>query len=81
MRNKALHNVHFENIEARVGNASSPTGDFTGSTLLAYNQPLANQNEVVVFEGSNPIWGRYVSLQSMHNDALIIANVNVLGKI
>ena len=72
-------NTLFDNIDARVGNVSS-AGDFTGFTLL-YHYPLSSgDGELVVFEGSAPLWGRYASLQAMvDNTFLCIANVNILG--
>lgn len=70
----------FKNVEVKVGNTSSPSGNFSSSTLLAQYWNTAVAGEVVVFEGSSPIWGRYVSIQSAEDAFFILANVNILGE-
>ena len=81
-RNSTTSAPKFENVEVRIGNASSPTGDFSASILLAHFANAANAGEVVVFEGLNPIWGRYVTIQRIdaESTAFVIANVNILGE-
>ena len=69
-------------VEARVGNASFPSGDFSASTILALYSDVVAHGQVVVLESSKPIWGRYVSLKRIdtNGDLLIMALVNILGK-
>ena len=74
-----FYNTWFDNVEARVGNVSSD-GDFTGFALLDHYISSSGDGELIVFEGSAPLWGRYISLQSIIDLYFFcIANVNFLG--
>ena len=79
-RNDANYDTNFRNVEVRVSNTSSPTGDFSSAALLAQYTSTAAKGEVVPFEGSNPVWGRYVSIKCTDTGYFQIANVNILGK-
>ncbi|KAL7633740.1 UNVERIFIED_CONTAM: hypothetical protein RMT77_015694 [Armadillidium vulgare] len=59
---------HFEFVEARVGNKNTPES-FPENTLLMFYDHSANFSEIVTFEGERPLYGRYVSLQSMKNNS------------
>ena len=81
-RNDTAFATRLENFEIRVGNTSSPSGDFSASALLAHYPGIANQGEVLVFDGFNPVWGRYLSFQRLlvTDDAIVIAKLYVLGE-
>ena len=66
-------------VEARVSNQSQ-TGDFTSSMLFA---SCSNQavTETMVLEGQNPVWGRYISVQSTGQNHMAIPNINIIGRI
>ena len=73
--------THFENVEVKISNSSaSPPGDFSTWTLLGQYPNLAVLGEVIVFETTNPIWGRYLSFQRTDTGYMNIAMINVLGK-
>lgn len=68
-------------VEVRVGNISG-SGDYSSATVLDYYPQIGVHAEVVVFEGTVPLWGRYLSFQSLDtvDTHLIIGNIDVLGK-
>ena len=80
IRNAGGANTEFTDVEVRVGNTSS-TGDFSQFTLLDdYPGPGVN-NELVPFEGPEPLWGRYLSVQRLGNNRWFeFASINVLGE-
>ena len=75
-----IANTWFSNVEARVGNVSS-NGNFTGFALLEHYISTSGNGELVVFENSAPLWGRYVSLQSINDGFISFANINILGQV
>ena len=67
-------------VEVRVGNQSG-SGDYSSATVLDFYPQVAPREELIVFEGDNPLWGRYLSFQSLDtvNTYFIMGNINVLG--
>ena len=76
----ATTNPHFKKVEVRVGNTSSPVGDFSTATLLEYYPDNAAKGEIVVFDDSAPLWGRYLSFKRLGQGNFVIGNLNILGE-